>query len=257
MAGLPCDMDRLTEIARHRGIPIVEDAAHAFPAAYRGCPIGTTADISAFSFYATKALTTGEGGMVTTSNRDWADRMRLMSLHGISKNAWKRYAADGSWRYDIEDAGFKYNLTDIAASIGLVQLAKSDRMLADRCRIAERYDAGLREVPEIQLPARDSHTQHAWHLYIIKLDLARLRFDRGEFIERLRQRQIGTSVHFIPLHLHPYYQRTLGPAAAEHCPTATEICARIVSLPIYPSMSSSDVDEVVEAVGTVIAEGRR
>jgi dTDP-4-amino-4,6-dideoxygalactose transaminase len=256
IGGLPCDMDRLHAIARAHALHIVEDSAHALPAAWNGASVGTLGDLGCFSFYATKTITTGEGGMVTTDDDRWAERIRMMSLHGISRDGWARYTASGSWCYDILAAGFKYNLTDIAAAIGIEQLKKSRRFHDARVAIARRYDEAFGAMPEIQVPARVPQAEHAWHLYVIQLDLDRLRIGRAEFIEALRKRNIGTSVHFIPLHLHSYYRETFG-YTADDFPQASAAYQRIVSLPIFPTMSPQDVSDVIEAVTATVEEHRR
>ncbi|MEX0803088.1 MAG: DegT/DnrJ/EryC1/StrS family aminotransferase, partial [Candidatus Binatia bacterium] len=204
--GQPCDMNEIMELARRHNLKVVEDAAHALPAQYRGEWIGTLGDATCFSFYATKTITTGEGGMVTTANDEVAERMRMMSLHGISHDAWKRYTKEGSWYYEILSPGFKYNLTDIAAAIGLEQLKKCDELWEARQRIAMIYRNAFAKLEEIRLPAYRNDVQHAWHLFVIQLNLERLKIDRNQFIEAMREKEIGTSVHFIPLHLHPYYR---------------------------------------------------
>lgn len=254
--GHPCEMDRIQNIAKQYQLHIVEDAAHAFPAHHHGKMVGTLSDITCFSFYATKTLTTGEGGMATTENPEWAERMRMMSLHGITKDAWKRYTAEGSWYYEIHSPGYKYNLTDIAAAIGLEQLRKCDRFWRARQRIAATYDEGFADLSEIRRPACRSDVQHAWHLYVIQLELDRLRITRNEFIEALKQAGIGTSVHFIPLHLHPYYRRQFGYEPSDF-PTASAMFERILSLPIYPSMTKTDIQHVIEAVRTLCQRYRR
>ena len=256
IGGLPCDMDRLRAIARAHALHVVEDSAHALPAAWNGASVGTLGDLGCFSFYATKTITTGEGGMVTTDDDRWAERIRMMSLHGISRDGWARYTASGSWCYDILAAGFKYNLTDIAAAIGIEQLKKSRRFHDARVAIARRYDEAFGAMPEIQVPARVPQAEHAWHLYVIQLDLDRLRIGRAEFIEALRKRNIGTSVHFIPLHLHSYYRETFG-YTADDFPQASAAYQRIVSLPIFPTMSPQDVSDVIEAVTATVEEHRR
>ena len=208
IAGLPAEMDEILAIARAHSLPVIEDAAHAFPAKYRGRTIGTISDMTAFSFYATKTLSTGEGGMLTTANPDYAERVAMMTLHGISRDAWKRYSAEGSWYYEVLQAGFKYNMTDIAASLGLHQLARSEELLARRRSIAQRYTDAFSQLPELEVPPNPTHIEHAWHLYMLRLRLECLSIERGEFIQKLAQANIGTSVHFIPLHLHPFYRKT-------------------------------------------------
>lgn len=245
IAGEPCDVDALRSAAP--GVPIVEDAAHALPTRLRGRMVGSMSDLTCFSFYATKTLSTGEGGMLTTDDDARAERCRIMSLHGISRDAWKRYTAEGSWKYDIIAPGFKYNLTDIAAALGLVQLGKLDAMWRRRCEIAARYDAAFGRYAELQLPTRRDDNQHAWHLYMLRIDNARIRGGRDAFVEALRRRNIGASVHFIPLHLHPYYRDAYG-YTPEAFPVATREFSREVSLPIYSRMSDRDVEDVIAAV---------
>lgn len=254
--GQPCEMDRILEIAKHHRLKVIEDVAHALPARYQGKIVGTMGDITCFSFYATKTITTGEGGMATTENEEYAERMRIMSLHGISKDAWKRYTAEGSWYYEILYPGYKYNLTDIAAAIGIEQLKKCDRFWEARRRVAAMYDEGFSGLPEIRIPVCQPDVQHAWHLYVIQLNLERLRIGRNELIELLREEKIGTSVHFIPLHLHPYYRDTLG-CRPEDFPNASAVFKRIVSLPVYPRMTDADVQDVIEAVRKIVGQYRR
>jgi len=254
--GQPCDMAPILEIARRHQLYVIEDAAHALPAKYQGKAVGTIGDITCFSFYATKTITTGEGGMATTHNPEWARRMKMMSLHGISHDAWNRYAKEGSWYYEVVSPGFKYNLTDIGAAIGLEQLKKCDGFVAARTRIASAYNEGFSDLPEIQVPVCKSDIQHAWHLYVIQLQLKRLNIGRDQFIEVLKEQGIGTSVHFIPLHLHPYYRNTFG-HAPDDFPNATGAYQRIVSLPIYPRMTEADIDHVIEAVRDVAQTGRK
>jgi perosamine synthetase len=256
LAGHPCDMNRILEIAKLHKLKVIEDAAHALPASYRDKKVGTIGDVTCFSFYATKTITTGEGGMATTENPDWAKRIRMMSLHGISLDAWDRYTDKGSWYYEITRPGYKYNLTDIAAALGIEQLKRCDDFYQARRRIAERYDEGFADLPEIQLPACASDIQHAWHLYIIQLNIERLRISRQDFIKALKSQNIGTSVHFIPLHLHPFYRDTFGYRPADF-PQATAVFERIVSLPIYPKMTERDVDHVIDAIKKLVREYRR
>lgn len=261
VAGLPCELDTIAMLAAGYGVTIIEDAAHAFPARYRHRKIGQgVVDnqdyFTCFSFYATKTITTGEGGMIATNNEKWAERCRIMSLHGISKDAWKRYSAEGSWYYEIIAPGYKYNMTDIAAAIGLAQLAKADRMWARRKYIAERYNQAFREMPELQIPHDREDCQHAWHLYMLRLHLDGLSIDRAEFIEEMKRRGIGTSVHFIPLHIHPYYRETYGYKPMDF-PVAYTEYLREVSLPIYSKMSDEDIERVIAAVIDVVAKNRQ
>lgn len=255
-AGHPCDMNNILRFARTHDLKIIEDAAHALPASDRSRRIGSIGDITCFSFYATKTITTGEGGMATTDNPQWAEKIRMLSLHGISHDAWNRYDSEGSWYYEILSVGYKYNLTDIAASLGLAQLKKCQAMAAARRRIAEAYNCGFGDVAEIQTPVCQPGIQHAWHLYVIQLDLERLTINRRDFIKALREKNIGASVHFMPLHLHPYYGRTFGYQAADF-PNASTAYERIISLPIYPKMSANDVNDVIGAVRSIVETHRR
>lgn len=255
-AGHPCEMDRLQSVAQASALRLIEDAAHALPARYKGRMVGTMGDITCFSFYATKTLTTGEGGMATTENEEYANRMRIMSLHGISKDAWKRYTAEGTWRYEILEAGYKYNLTDLQAALGLTQLAKCQRMWERRAALAERYRRGLEAMDAFQLPQVNGDVQHAWHLFVVLVNPEALRIHRDQVIEELRQRGIGTSVHFIPLHLHPYYQRRWGYRGGQF-PVSEYYFERCISLPLYPGMTDEEADRVIEALRDVGREFRR
>jgi dTDP-4-amino-4,6-dideoxygalactose transaminase len=262
IAGRPVEIERLVTVLEPLGIAVVEDAAHAFPSRIGGAAgryVGTFGRAGAFSFYATKTITTGEGGRLVTDDDGIAERARIMSLHGISRDAWNRFAASGSWYYEIEDAGFKYNMTDIAAALGLVQLERAEELLAARRELAAVYATRLSSAPLselVELPAEAPDGSHAWHLYIIRLALERLKADRGQVIDELKALGIGTSVHFIPLHLHPYYRRRWGYAAGDF-PVATREYERVLSLPIWPGMSTSDVDRVVDGLNTVLMEARR
>ena len=251
-AGQPCEMDQIRDIARKHNLAVIEDAAHALPARYRGQMVGTIGDITCFSFYATKTITTGEGGMITTDNDEYAERMRIMSLHGISHDAWKRYTAQGSWRYDILSPGYKYNLTDMAAALGVEQLKKCNLFHEKRKHLVGCFDRAFRETPAIKTPVARDHIEHAWHLYVIQLDFDRLTINRDQFIEELRDANIGCSVHFIPLHLHPFYRDTMH-ADARRYPCATQIFEKIISLPLYPRMSAQDQQDVIDAVHRIIA----
>jgi dTDP-4-amino-4,6-dideoxygalactose transaminase len=262
VAGLPVDMARLAELLEPGGIAVVEDAAHAFPSRVGGPDgryAGTFGRAGAFSFYATKTITTGEGGMLVTDDAAIAARARIMSLHGISRDAWNRYTASGSWYYEIEDAGYKYNMTDMAAALGIVQLERADELFAARRALANAYGelldrTGLAELVELPADAHDG--SHAWHLYIIRLALDQLLIDRGQVIAALKDLGIGTSVHFIPLHLHPYYRRRWG-YTAQDLPVASAEYERAISLPIWPGMAIADVERVVDSLGKVLTSARR
>jgi perosamine synthetase len=254
--GHPCCMDSIRDLAAANGLTVIEDAAHALPAKYRGQSIGTLSPLTAFSFYATKTLTTGEGGMVTTNDPSLADRIALMRLHGLSRDAWKRYTAEGTWRYEITEAGYKYNLTDLQAALGLVQLSKCEEMWRRRVAIAQKYDKALASFEAYRTPKVAEDVQNAWHLYVILVRPSALRIHRDRVMEELRQRGIGTSVHFIPLHLHPYYQRTYGYRPGEF-PVAEDYFDRCISLPIYPGMTDEDLHRVIEALHDISHQFRR
>lgn len=250
-AGLPCDMDALSAVAASHGIAVVEDAAHAVESAWKGRKIGSISDVTAFSFYATKNLSTGEGGMATTNDEQLAERMRQLSLHGISRDAWGRYAASGTWRYDIETVGFKYNSTDIASALGLAQLARINAMRERRLRIVDMYHSALRDLAGLSLPTDTTDGTHAWHLFVVRVD-EESGVRRDDVIEALRSRGVGTSVHFIPLHLHTHYRTTWGYEAADF-PIANRAFGQVISLPLYPTLRDSEVERVCEAV--VLAVG--
>lgn len=256
VAGQPCDMDDLHAFAQQHQLHVIEDAAHALPSEYRGKRIGSLSEVTAFSFYATKTLCTGEGGMITTDNDALAARMRLMRLHGIAGDAWKRYGKGGTWRYEVVEAGFKYNPTDMQAALGLVQLAKCSALTAARHRIAAQYSAAFREVAGLESPAVKSDRNSSWHLYILRLNLEQLNIDRDAFIHELKEQGIGTSVHFIPLHLHPHYQNAYGYRAGDF-PVAEAQFHRCISLPIYPRMSEENVQQVIEVVTEITNRVRR
>jgi len=306
IGGLATNMDPLFALAARHNLAIIEDAAHAFPAKYKGRMIGSQSPVASsdnsepgtqtsqpptpppppattsspttihnpqfttrnsqftihnsqfaiphavcFSFYATKTITTGEGGMITTGDETLAERCRIMALHGINRDAWKRYTAEGSWYYEITAPGYKYNMSDLAAAMGLAQLQKAERMWQRRREIAHRYNQAFGPIEELQRPANRTGCQHAWHLYILRLNLDRLTINRAQFIQQLKTRNIGTSVHFIPLHLHPYYQKNYG-YRPEDFPIAYREYQRVVSLPIYSKMTDDDVTDVIEAVLSVV-----
>jgi len=253
LAGQPCALDEIHALAKEFALEVIEDAAHALPAGYRGGRVGSLSRLTAFSFYITKPLTTGEGGMVTTDEDALAESVRLMRLHGISRDAWKRYTKQGSWRYEVVAAGFKYNMGDLQAALGLTQLAKCDQLWDARRRIARRYHAAFSRLESLQVPPMVGDTEPSWHLYILRLHLDRLTVDRDQFIEKLRERRIGSSVHFIPLHLQPFYQQSYGYRPGD-LPCAEREYRRSVSLPIYPGMRDEEVDCVIENVEALVRE---
>ncbi len=263
VGGRMFDVAALRALAEKHSLWIVEDAAHAFPAAWRPGPDQPwqrcgeqTADVTCFSFYANKTITTGEGGMAVTESADLAQQIRSLSLHGLSNDAWGRYTAKGAWDYRIIAAGYKYNLTDVAAALGLRQLERAETMRVEREQVANDLLSGLAEIEEIELPQPPDNRIHSWHLFQIKLHLAKLTIDRDQFLEALRARGIGFSVHWRPLHLHPYYQETFG-WKPEHLPVATEVWRRTISLPIFPAMTTAERAAVVDAVREICRLNRR
>ncbi|QQR73842.1 MAG: DegT/DnrJ/EryC1/StrS family aminotransferase [Holophagales bacterium] len=258
VGGLMMDVGALRRFAARHRLWVVEDAAHAFPSSWRAdagsswvrCGEGTSA-VACFSFYANKTITTGEGGMAVTDDPALAERMRLMSLHGLSKDAWGRYAG-GPWDYRIVAPGFKYNLTDVAAAIGIHQLARAEAMRREREQIAAAYREALSSVAEVDLPVFPEDRLHSWHLFPIRLRLERLTIDRDTFVARLRELGIGFSVHWRPLHLHPYYEETFG-WRPEDLPVSTREWPRLVSLPIFPGMTAGEIEQVVAAIRQLAA----
>jgi len=254
--GQPCDMDEIMEIAKRYGLAVVEDAAHALPAFYKDKKIGTIGDMTCFSFYATKTLSAGEGGMITTENDDWADRMKILRLHGISRDAWKRYTDEGTWYYEVLEAGYKYNMTDLHAAVAIAQLRKLEDMWHQRREIARIYTGAFDEIDEIEAPLVRKDRESAWHLYVIKLNNELLRINRDQFIDELKKKGVGTSVHFIPLHRHPYYRNNFN-FCAEDFRVSEKTYQRIISLPIYPSMTGAEIDLVINSVYDTIKKFRR
>lgn len=251
LAGLCCEMDEIMAIAEKHGLFVLEDCAHAVFSRYKNKLAGSIGHAGAFSFYATKNLVTGEGGMITTDDDDLADKIRVYSLHGMSRNAWNRYATKNSWFYEILCPGYKYNMTDIQAALGMTQLAKLDRMQKRREEIIAQYNIEFAAMPELEIPADREYMVHGWHLYIIRLNLDKISIDRNRFIEMLSEENIGTSVHFIPVHMHPYYAETFGLKPDDY-PEANKAFQRIISLPLYPKMSDRDVNDVIQAVKRII-----
>jgi dTDP-4-amino-4,6-dideoxygalactose transaminase len=254
-AGHPAEMDPIYEMAGAHHLLVLEDAAHAIPASYRGRKIGSGANPVAFSFYATKNLTTAEGGMLTGDPEVLA-RARIVSLHGLSRDAATRYEAGGSWSYEVLAPGFKYNMTDIQAALGLWQLRKLGRFQERRREVAAAYQAAFKDNDALELPVERPWVEHGWHLYVLRLRPAALRIGRDRFIEELTARNIGTSVHFIPVHLHPYYRDRYGYSPADF-PVAYDSFQRMISLPLNPRLNDQDVADVIEAVLDVIRAYRR
>lgn len=251
IAGEPCDMDALMEIGRRRGVKVLEDAAHAIGSLYRGRPVGALSDAAAFSFYANKTITTGEGGALTTDDERLSDRVRRLTLHGMSRDAWNRYDAGGSWRYDIQEFGFKDNLTDIAAALGRSQLTKLELFIEQRTRVAQRYFENLRDEEHLILPSFNEENRHPWHLFMIRVRNETSPAPRDDVIRELAERGIGTSVHFIPLHYFTAYQK-LGRWEKGDFPVAERFFDGEISLPMYPAMTNAEVDDVCEALREIL-----
>ena len=263
LGGLPCHMDAIWELAARRGLFVVEDAAHAVGSNYRTLPIGAgnplsggKSDAVVFSFYATKNLTTGEGGMVTTHEQRLDEEMRMLCLHGISKDAWNRYSDRGSWSYDVVSCGFKFNLSDIQSAIGIHQLRKQERFIATRARYAALYNEAFADVAEVERPPDNDACRHSWHLYALRLNLDKLDITRGEFIQELRRRNICTSVHFIPIPLLSFFAPYAN-LSHNQCPNALALYPRLVSLPLYPRMTEAQVFGVAAAVKDIVRAARK
>ena len=263
VGGLMMDLERLKRFAAEHNLWIVEDAAHSFPAGWRKTEhqpwqqrSNGSKSVTCYSFYANKTITTGEGGMAVTNNAKLAQRMKLMSLHGLSHDAWGRYSGNGTWDYKIVAPGFKYNLTDIAAAIGIHQLNRAETMRQEREHIAQQYIEGLAEIEQIELPAYESNRILSWHLFPIRLKLKRLNIDRNEFINELKRAGVGCSVHWRPLHLHPYYRNTFGWRARDF-PVATAEWKRLISLPIFPAMREEETEHVINSVKRICAKHAR
>ena len=256
MAGQPCDMDKILEIARRRHLVVIEDAAHAIGAKYGEKHVGTLGDSGCFSFYASKNLVTGDGGMIIADDKKFAEFARVISLHGMSTTAWKRYSKEGSANWELVYPGFKYNMTDIEASLGIHQLRKIELITSLRQKWSALYDQLLADLPEITLPHRAPGRRHACHLYVLTLDVDRLNVTRDQFMEILKAENIGCGIHFVSVHLQPYYQKRFG-YRTEDYPNAAWLSDRILSLPLFPQMTEIDVQDVSRALHKVIARTRR
>ena len=254
--GQPCDMDEIIDISKKHKLKIIEDAAHAIPSSYKGKKIGTISDVTCFSFYATKTLATGEGGMLCTADEEIAKRSSIMRLHGINSDAWKRYTSEGSWFYEVVAPGYKYNFTDIQAALGLAQLKKVDFLWKCRKEINEKYNKGFAANEFIKTPTLKGDRESAHHLYPILLDLEKLTINRSQFIDELKSLGIGSSVHFIPLYRHPYYRETYK-LEVKNFPVAEEIYPRLITLPIWPGMKSEDIHRVIESINLLTRKFKR
>jgi len=254
--GQPCDMDEIHNLAEKYNLRVIEDAAHSLPATYKGKKIGTLSEVTCFSFYATKTLSTGEGGMICTNNDELAERCAIMRLHGINRNAWKRYSESGSWYYEVVAPGFKYNFTDLQASLGLPQLKKVDLMWESRKRIAARYTEALKDIDSIELHTIKNDRESSWHLFPIRLRLDMLTKTRAQIIEELKKNNIGVGVHFMPVHQHLFYSETFN-LKDEDFPVASSIFPRLLSLPIYPGMTDENVDRVINVLTDILKKSKK
>ena len=258
-AGAPCDMDAIWNLAKKYQLFVIEDAAHAAGTLYHGKHVGAAcfpSDAVAFSFYATKNMTTGEGGMVTTNSETLASRIKLLTLHGISKDAWNRYGEGGGWYYEVEENGFKYNLGDIQSAIGIHQLRKLERFVQQRTRYAEIYTKAFGDRKELEIPGPAAHGRHSWHLYVLRLNLDLLKIDRARFIAELKSRKIGASVHFIPIFRHPFFKQWAS-LPQNRCPRASEVYPRLISLPLHPFMTEQEVRYIAAAVQEIVTKFRK
>ena len=248
--GQPCDYDCLREICGTHNLTLVADASHSLGATYKGRAVGGLADLSTFSFHPVKHITSGEGGMITTGDEELADAMARFRNHNISRE-FEQQEAEGTWYYEVVDLGFNYRITDIQCALARSQLSKLDRWLERRRRIAGRYDEAFQELDTVRPLAVSPEVEHAYHLYVVELDLDKLSADRTQIFKALRAEGIGVNVHYIPVHLHPYYRQRFGTGPGL-CPVAEDAYERIISLPIFPKMTDPDAESVIEAVGKVI-----
>ncbi len=251
-AGHPADLDPLYKLADQHGLQIIEDAAHAIPTRYKGQLVGSRSNLAAFSFYATKNITTIEGGCLTGSTH-LLDKARIIGHHGMNRDAWKRFDKSGSWYYEVVLPGFKYNMTDVQAAIGLHQLRRLGGFQIRRREVVAAYEKAFSSCPSLQTPIECAYAESSWHLYVIRLRLNTLRIGRNAFIEAMKERNIGTSVHYLPVHMHPYY-RDKYHYRAEDCPVAFDAFSRMLSLPLHPGLSNQDVKDVIDAVLGIVRE---
>jgi dTDP-4-amino-4,6-dideoxygalactose transaminase len=253
-AGQSCDMENILSLAHQYDLKVIEDAAHALPCTFQNKMIGSMGDATVFSFYVTKPLVTGEGGMITTNSDEMAKHIRIMRLHGINRDIWDRYRSKKpNWYYEVVAPGFKYNMPDLAAAVGIHQLIKTERFQKQREKIARCYTEAFADLPLKTPFIENPEDIHSWHLYVIQLELEKLSITRDEFIEKMAEKGIGTSVHFIPLHLHPYWRECYG-FKPDDFPVALDCYRRAVSLPIYTKMTDDDVNSVIQAVRKILSE---
>lgn len=246
-AGQPADLDEINQLAKAHNLKVIEDAAHSLPSYYKGKKVGSISDVTVFSFYATKTLCTGEGGMICSNNEEFSERTRLMRMHGMNRDAWKRYSDACSWYYEIVGPGFKYNFTDLQAALGIVQLRKVDQMLEMRKHIAALYTKELCSNEYISLPIIKPDRETSWHLYPIRLNLEALKIGRNDFINELKDLGVGTGVHFMPVHQHQFYKDSLS-LNNNDFPVANDAFERLISIPIYPGLTDHEVTKVIESI---------
>lgn len=250
-AGQPCDMNEIQRMAEDSSLLVIEDSCHALGANYHGKKIGSFSDMSVFSFHPVKHITTGEGGMITTNNEELAELAQKIRNHGISRDAMERFGQKSSWFYEMQHLGYNYRMTDIQAALGIIQLEKLDGFLKRREEIAKTYDLTFKDVPEVITPQVKKDVTHAWHLYVIQLDSNNLKINRDKLIEAMRAENIGVNVHYIPVHLHPYYRDNLGFKKGDF-PNAEAVYENAVTLPIFPSMTKQDSEDVIESVKKIV-----
>jgi dTDP-4-amino-4,6-dideoxygalactose transaminase len=255
-AGNSCKLDEIREITGLNGIKVIEDAAHAIGTEYTGRKIGSDSEFACFSFYANKNITTGEGGMLTTNNRELAERSKRLSLHGLSSGAWSRYEKKGTPHYEIVEPGYKYNMSDIIAAIGIHQLNKIEDLYRKRERIVNKYNENLSDVEEIDILSPPGYTKSSYYIYVIKLNLEKLSKNRDEIAQMLRDAGVGVSIHFKSIHLHQYYRERYN-IKPDDFPAANIASERVLTLPLYPTMTDSEVDFVVDEVKSVIKRCRK
>ncbi len=254
--GQPCDLDEINDIAKRYNLRVLEDAAHSLPATYKGNKIGTVSEVTCFSFYATKTLSTGEGGMICTNNEEIAERCAIMRLHGINRDAWKRYSESGSWYYEVVAPGYKYNFTDLQASLGLPQLKKVDEMWNSRKYIANRYTEAFKDLDLITLHTIKPDRESSWHLYPVRLNLDMLTVTRAQIIDELKKNNVGVGVHFMPINKHLFYSETFQ-LKDEDFPVASAVFPRLLSLPIYPGMNDNNIDKVINVFTDILKKYKR
>jgi len=256
LAGHPCDMDAITKIAQQYGLTVIEDAAHALESEYRGRKIGTLSSFTAFSFYATKNITTGEGGMLTVQDDNMAEKVRILSLHGISRDAWKRYSDEGYRHWEILYSGYKYNMFDLQAAVGLHQMDRIEQFWKTRKTYVDRYTKVFQDIPEVEPLQTKPGVKHAYHIYPILLNLEMISADRDQIMNAIQAENIGIGIHFRAIHLHPFYREKFGFHPGK-LPVAEDASQRILSLPLYPKMTEEDLEDVVTVVRKVISAFRK